>query len=87
MPEMQGGFNPMQENNNAKMGTMVWVKRDSVIQPQLIKTGLDDDINVEILEGLKPGDEVILVMEEANKPSLPKPGNGNPFMPGPPGRR
>jgi hypothetical protein len=48
---------------------------------------MDDDINVEILTGINPGDEVILGMEETGKTSNAPTAGGNPFMPGPPGRR
>ena len=86
MPEMPTGFNPMQGNGNAKLGTVVWVKSDSTLRPQPVKIGLDDDIHAEILDGLKPGDEVVLSMQEANKVPVTRAG-GSPFMPGPPGRR
>lgn len=83
----QGGFTPPAEMGQQNGEKVVWVKKDSLIRPQPVKTGLDDDINVEITQGLKPGDEVILSMEELTN-KLPKNAPaGNPFMPRPPGRR
>jgi len=89
MPEMGKGKTPPEgmfgaPGNNA---SMVWIKKDSMILPVTVETGMNDDINVEITGGLKAGEEVILVMEEMNKPSGAMPAGGNPFMPGPPGRR
>lgn len=66
---------------------MLWVKRDSVIMPVPVKLGMDDDINIEIIEGLNEGDEVILKMEEKVEVVEKKASSGNPFMPTPPQRR
>ncbi len=42
---------------------MVWVKDDKGgIRPNPIKTGIDNGTNVEVLSGLKEGDEVIISM-------------------------
>jgi HlyD family secretion protein len=88
MPDMPAGFNPMQGNDYPNTETVVWVKKDSVIRPRPVKTGLDNDINVEILEGLNPGEEVVLSMEETAKSNAEQSRRGgNPFMPGPPGGR
>lgn len=84
MPKMPAGVNPIQ--GNTKAPTVVWVKNDSIIRPQPVKIGLDDDIHAEILDGLKPGDEVVLSMQEATKTPVARTG-GSPFMPGPPERR
>ena len=81
-PEM-----PKMENNQANAKNVVWVKKDSVIQPVQVQTGMDDDINVEIIAGINPGDEVILDMKENGKAKTTTSSGGNPFMPGPPGRR
>jgi len=70
------------ENNPNSEQVMVWVKKDSVIRPQPVKIGLDNDIHAEILSGLNPGDEVVLSMEEKDKAQVERT-NGNPFMPGP----
>ena len=79
---------PDMQNSPSKQGSVVWVKKDSVIRPVPVKTGMDDDINVEVLAGINPGDEVILDMKETGKSAATTQARGgNPFMPGPPGRR
>lgn len=89
-PEMKSGKNftpPAMESAKTNGGKMVWIKTDSIIRPQPVKIGLDDDINVEITEGLKLGDEVILSMEEENGSAMVGASpSGNPFMPRPPKR-
>ena len=64
----------------------VWLKNGNDIHPVKIKTGIDSDINVEVISGLKEGDEVIVSM---NAGSTTKTNNNqetarSPFMPGPP---
>lgn len=71
---------------NENGGNVIWVKKDSVIRPVQVEVGMNNDINVEIINGLNQGDEVILAMEEISD----KPVQGqtrNPLMPGPPGDR
>ncbi|MBS2099803.1 efflux RND transporter periplasmic adaptor subunit [Carboxylicivirga linearis] len=78
MPPMDG------EGQNQDM---IWVKRDSMIQPVPVKLGMDDDINAEVLDGLKEGDMVVLKMEQKNaQEQAPEAAGGNPFMPKPPQR-
>jgi multidrug efflux pump subunit AcrA (membrane-fusion protein) len=44
-------------------GKMVWVKNDQGgIRPNPIKTGIDNGTNIEVVSGLKEGDEVIISM-------------------------
>ncbi|WP_319501748.1 efflux RND transporter periplasmic adaptor subunit [uncultured Draconibacterium sp.] len=89
MPEGQAppamGSMPPQAANGA---TMVWVKEGANIHPVPVKIGLNDDINAEILSGIKSGQEVVLNMtQKGANLAAARPG-GNPFMPGPPpGRR
>lgn len=66
---------------------IVWLKRGNEISPEPVKTGIDDDIHTEILNGLKEGDTVIV----AEISGLKKISTGNnqtrsPFMPAPPRR-
>ncbi len=92
MPEMGSmppagampGANAATITENQKTKT-IWVKKNSVILPVLVETGLDDDIQVQILSGLNLGDEVILSMEEQKVQTVKKQAS-NPFMPQPPGR-
>jgi HlyD family secretion protein len=84
--EMPGpGEMPAKSMGNAGGAKMVWVKNDSIIRPVQVETGLDDDINIEIINGLNPGDEVILTMEEQKQSTASKTPVSNPFMPRPPG--
>jgi HlyD family secretion protein len=62
MPQMpQGGFGSFKAPDGSKM---VWVK-DSLggIRPNRVIVGIDNGTNVEILTGLKEGDEVVISME------------------------
>lgn len=83
-PEGQGPANGQMPDENT---SMIWVKRNSKIQPVPVKLGMDDDIHAEVIEGLKEGDEVMIKMEQigAEEQEAPTAG-GNPFMPKPPKR-
>ena len=87
-PEMEMPQMPQPSSDSKKAPQMVWVKEGSDIHPVAVEIGLDDDINAEIISGLKGGEEVILSMEQlsGNNTETARTG-GNPFMPGPPGRR
>ena len=67
-----------------KEGSTVWVKKDSTIRPVQITTGMNDDINVEIIDGLNPGDDVVLVMEETKLQKGNSESGGFSMMPRPP---
>lgn len=85
-PDMKNMPPPVfDENSDQKM---VWVKDGSHIHPVPVKTGLDDDIHVEVISGLRSGDEIIVSMEQkgGNTEDTPKEMGSNPFMPKPPGR-
>jgi len=53
-------------------GAFVWVLRDGKPVPVQLKTGLDDDSYSEVLDGLKPGDQVV-VGERAAHSNVPPP--------------
>ncbi|HKK41619.1 MAG TPA: efflux RND transporter periplasmic adaptor subunit [Bacteroidales bacterium] len=54
-------------NTDPKVKT-VWVKDDKMtIRPQRVRIGIDNGNNVEILSGLKEGDEVITAMKEGEE--------------------
>lgn len=78
---------PEGDKNGEEEEIMVWVKTDNSIKPKPIKVGISDGINVQILEGLKLGEEVVysLSVEKANT-TEPTQGD-SPFMPKPPGKR
>lgn len=79
------GKMPDFSQQNANGAKMVWVKKDSLIHPVPVEIGLDDDINTEIISGLKEGDEVITSMEQQTAATAKKAAASNPFMPRPPG--
>lgn len=79
------GKMPGFSQQNANGGKMVWVKKDSLIRPVPVEIGLDDDINTEIISGLKAGEEVITSMEQQTAATVKKAAASNPFMPRPPG--
>ena len=68
----------------------VWVKDSLGIHPVRIETGIDDEINVQIISGLKKGEEVVFALSSNssaptgynNQPSAPQ----SPFMPRRPSR-
>ncbi|WP_163324660.1 efflux RND transporter periplasmic adaptor subunit [Draconibacterium mangrovi] len=83
VPPAMGSMPPQAANG----ATMVWVKEGTNIHPVPVKIGMNDDINAEILSGIKSGQEVILSMEQKGANETAARAGGNPFMPGPPGRR
>ena len=65
---------------------IVWIKDGDIIRPQVVKTGLDNDLVIEITDGLSIGDEVIISMAEVGVSKESKSSSiSNPFMPKPPG--
>ncbi|MCX6280757.1 MAG: efflux RND transporter periplasmic adaptor subunit [Bacteroidetes bacterium] len=96
-PEGQPAGPPAPPGETAKKE--VWVKNGKSIHPVFIETGLDDDLNVQILSGLREGDEVVISstagassigLATAKKdtsessPFMPKPPKRNGKNPGPP---
>lgn len=63
---MPAGMPPTGAGMGAPEGMkMVWVKDEKGgIKPNPIKIGIDNGTNVEILEGLKEGDEVVISMDD-----------------------
>ncbi len=80
MPAMpQGGFGSFGAPDGSKM---VWVKDDKGgIRPNRVKIGIDNGTTVEILEGLKEGDEVVISMSsgDAAESSSENQGRRGPF--------
>lgn len=83
----QKGMLPINGEEQGKEQDVIWVKHDSSLHPVPVKLGMDDDINVEVLDGLKEGDVVVLKMEQKNAQKQVQTGGGNPFMPKPPQRK
>ncbi|MCF0221443.1 MAG: efflux RND transporter periplasmic adaptor subunit [Fibrobacter sp.] len=68
-------------------GDNVWVSIDGKAAPRRVKIGINDGINVEILEGLSVGDQVIVGQEIQTTKTEDKEKASNPFMPTPPGKK
>ncbi|SDQ97990.1 efflux RND transporter periplasmic adaptor subunit [Flagellimonas zhangzhouensis] len=67
--------------------TVVWSKTSSGIQPKEIKLGASDGVNVQVVEGLSEGDELVYSLKEiSNAEVAEEASTGSPFMPKPPGR-
>lgn len=95
-PEMPEGQHPSQmANPNMMQGNtegenaqqMIWVKEGTNIHSVPVEIGLNDDINAEVISGIKSGQEVLLSMRQKGAQSQTARAGGSPFMPGPPGRR
>ena len=74
-------------NYNNVNRSVVWVKTGNGIHPVSIKTGIDNEIDVQVLSGLKEGEEVVTAI---SAPTLPvtsqKSVTSSPFMPKRPGQ-
>ncbi|WP_020531315.1 efflux RND transporter periplasmic adaptor subunit [Flexithrix dorotheae] len=68
---------------------IVWIKNDDDIRPQKIVIGESDGVQVQIIEGLAEGDEVVYAMEISDPPRERGEGEmgepSSPFMPQRPG--
>jgi HlyD family secretion protein len=74
---------------NHQVSKGVWVKKGHDMHRVRIETGIDNDIDVEVLSGLKEGDEVVVSMSGGNS-AVTNAGQEtarSPFMPRPPSRR
>ncbi|MBW1654567.1 efflux RND transporter periplasmic adaptor subunit [Flavobacterium quisquiliarum] len=60
---------------------IVWKKEGDSIIPKHIRIGLDDDINVQVVEGIKEKDEIITGVNALNQSKESKGTNSSPFMP------
>jgi HlyD family secretion protein len=80
----EGKDQPMTPADSA--GTMVWVKDGVNIHPVKVEVGIDDDLNAQITQGLKEGDEVVISMTASGNSTATAASGGSPFMPKPPSR-
>ena len=76
------GMMPGATNTDPKMKT-VWVKDDKMgLHPNMIRIGIDNGSSVEVLSGLKEGDEVIVSTgDNDTKTTAKKTNNGPPGFP------
>lgn len=66
--------------------TKVWSKDGTVFKAHPVTTGVSGGSEIEILSGLKEGDEVITEFNMASAPGPQDEETNNPLMPGPPNR-
>lgn len=64
----------------------VWVKRDGLIHPQPVKTGMSDGVFRIVTMGVSEGDSIVLSASFTEKQKRNTSGGSNPFMPGPPNK-
>jgi HlyD family secretion protein len=84
--------NQWEKDNSGKIDSTfknVWIKDSAGIRQKPIKVGIDDDLNAQIIQGLKEGDELVTSMNTSLKftrntnSAAP---SSSPFMPKPPSR-
>jgi len=66
---------------------LVWQKSGSTIQPKVVTVGTTSGSQVEILDGLSEGEEVIVELTSDGPSMAAAATERSPFMPGPPGNR
>lgn len=74
---------PMGPGNN---GNEVWVKRGNNIQAVKVETGINNDIDVQIISGINEGDEVVVGINTGVSAAFANGPASSPFMPKPPAR-
>ena len=66
---------------------VVWQQTPAGIKPLVVKTGVSDGINTEIVSGVKEGDQLVTGIQQDQFAPMEQPtGENNPFMPGHPGQ-
>lgn len=69
------------EKNGASKRAVVWVKKDSTLTRKVIRIGLSDDTNVQVLSGLSTEDVVVAGIQQAGVAEKGASGTRSPFMP------
>lgn len=59
----------------------VWVQKGNTLTEKQIKTGMTDDVNLEVISGLSPEDKVVTEIVETEQVQQDKTGERSPFMP------
>lgn len=68
-------------------GDEVWVKRGNGIQPVKVQTGINNDMDVQVISGLNEGDDVVVALNTGMPAGAFNNGaTSSPFMPRPPAR-
>jgi len=74
----------LQEVNNV---SIVWVKEGNNVHPAKIETGINNDIDVQVISGLKEGDDIVISLDtDGNQFSQMPTATSSPFMPKMPSR-
>jgi len=80
---------PSENRNNTTQDsvefTSIWVEVDNELVQKKIKTGLNNNTQVEVLEGLTPNDQVVTKVEQASAAETEA--ASSPFMPKRPSRK
>jgi HlyD family secretion protein len=85
MDKKMEGPAPAAEADDAESHKMVWIKTQTDVHPVPITVGIDNDIDAQVISGLKEGDEVIISMTSpTNASGTAATSSGSPFMPKPP---
>lgn len=78
-------------NKNTMNENMVWsMEQNGEIKPQQIKLGASDGVNVQVIEGVMEGDQLVYSLKAASNKNMAETGENateSPFMPKPPGKR
>lgn len=82
-PMFLGPDGKIQDTQAAKK---VWTKQGNTFTAHKVETGITNGSVTEIISGVKEGTKVVTELNLTGVPTEAA-GSGNPFMPGPPGRR
>lgn len=85
----QIGIKAEHNTNSTSAKKSVWVKDGTTIKQQVISVGTSDGVNVQVLDGLKEGMEIVTgVSQQAAAPqTADTSGEESPFMPKRPGKK
>ena len=87
-PKGQPGENKGQPKSEDENSSMVWVLGENgAISPKQVTLGASDGVNVQILSGIKEGDQLVYSLKSESNQELsgPEGANESPFMPQRPG--
>lgn len=79
--------NGMNEKSGIKNDSTktIWIKEGNTIHPVKVKTGMTDETTMEIISGLREGDQVVLSMSQITSAEAKTETASSPFMPKRPG--
>ena len=63
-------------------GTVVQVLKDGVLEERSIRTGISDYQNTEVIDGLREGEQVVMVQRTSTTTTTPQQRSSNPLIPG-----